>query len=84
MEAELNGEVRPIIRHLRGVLWCPFCDFSHVATALVLRCFHCAAIFRDPVVEIPVPETPSRKRRTVTTNTEETETTILEDGDAVL
>ena len=28
MIAELNGETKVVLRHRRGVMWCPFCDRS--------------------------------------------------------
>ena len=64
MEAELQGETRPIIKNRRGVLWCPFCDNSSVITGELTRCSNCYAAFTDEASEVIVPELPRRQRRT--------------------
>ena len=71
MQAELNGETRPILRYRRGVLWCPFCDRSTQDEGMDLWCEGCHAQFVDdavgvmpttPLVEEAAPA-PRRKRR---------------------
>jgi len=63
MQAELNGEVRAVIRNRRGVVWCPFCDTSSVLTGDLVRCASCSAAFNDEAAEVIAPEEPPRRRR---------------------
>ena len=62
MIAELNGETRPIMRHRRGVIWCPFCDRSRQDNGGEQRCDGCFAEFKDEVSE-PAPAAPQRRRQ---------------------
>jgi len=62
MIAELNGETRPIIRHRRGVIWCPFCDRSKQDEGMKQSCDGCGACFIDEAIE-PAPEAAPRRRR---------------------
>ena len=55
MQAELNGETRPILRQRRGVLWCPFCDRSRQEEGITMWCDGCNAQFIDEVAQ-PVEE----------------------------
>jgi protein-arginine kinase activator protein McsA len=63
MQAELNGEVRPITRNRRGVVWCPFCDTSSVLSSELLGCTSCLATFSDEASDIEQPR--PRRRRAV-------------------
>jgi len=65
MQAELSGEVRPIIRNRRGVVWCPFCDTSSVLTGDLMGCSSCRANFQDDAAEVAPPS--PRRRRAVAT-----------------
>ena len=69
MQAELNGEIRPIIRNRRGVIWCPFCDTSSILTGDLLGCSSCRATFKDEAAEV---ETPVPRRRRAVATTDET------------
>ena len=60
MIAELNGETRPVLRHRRGVIWCPFCDRSRMDEGIDLHCDGCHAKFTDEAAETPA--TPRRRR----------------------
>ena len=61
MQAELNGETRPVLRHRRGVIWCPHCDRSCQDRGGEQYCAGCNAKFTDDVAE-PAPA--PRNRRT--------------------
>lgn len=61
MQAELNGETRPVLRYRRGVLWCPFCDRSTQYEGMDLWCDGCHAQFVDEATEA-IPPTPAPKR----------------------
>lgn len=66
MTAELNGETRPVLRHRRGVIWCPFCDRSRMDEGTELYCDGCHAKFTDEATEVPVvteAPAPSRRRK---------------------
>jgi len=76
MQAELDGEVKPVIRHRRGVMWCPFCDRSSQDRGGEQYCDKCRARFTDDAVE-PVQPRPRRNRRA------EAEPINLENADAV-
>lgn len=65
----ITGESRPVVRHRRGVLWCPFCDRSMQDTAIPLVCAGCNASFKDDAPEAT--DTPPRRQR----RTEQTPTT---------
>lgn len=67
MQSELNGEVRPVIRNRRGVVWCPFCDTSSVLVGGLVRCSSCFASFTDDAIEAIPSEEPRRRRRAVVT-----------------
>ena len=60
MIATLNGEMRAVVRVVRGVIWCPFCDRSQLASAPPF-CEGCRAEFSE-LPEAPVaaeePEAP--------------------------
>ena len=62
MIAELNGETKVVLRHRRGVMWCPFCDRSRQDGGLEQRCDGCFAVFTDEAAET-APEAPPRRRR---------------------
>ena len=47
MIATLNGETLEIVRHRRGVLWCPFCDHSTFDKESL--CKKCGAVFAEDV-----------------------------------
>jgi len=51
MKAELEGEIRPVIRHRRGVLWCPFCDRSRQDEGMDMWCDGCHARYTDEVIQ---------------------------------
>ena len=58
MIATLNGELRAVVRVIKSVLWCPFCDRSRGPTAPPY-CEGCRAEFSEPaeaVVEVPAEE----------------------------
>jgi ribosomal protein L37AE/L43A len=64
MIAELNGETKAVLRHRRGVLWCPFCDRSRQDGGSEQRCDGCHAKFTDEAAEAPVAtEAPATSRR---------------------
>ena len=64
MIAELNGETKAVLRHRRGVMWCPFCDRSKQDAGSEQYCDGCHAKFTDDAAEAPVvAEAPSRRRR---------------------
>jgi hypothetical protein len=75
MQAELNGETRPVLRHRRGVMWCPYCDRSSQDKGGEQYCDGCRAKFTDAVIE----PAPRRRRRA---NHQE-EVINLEAGDAI-
>ena len=56
MIAISNGEARAVVRQMRGVMWCPFCDRSRHETAPPF-CDGCRAEFSEPA-EIPTVEEP--------------------------
>ncbi len=62
MIAEFDGETRPVLRHRRGVIWCPFCDRSRMDEGAELYCDGCHAKFTDEAAEVPAPATPRRRR----------------------
>jgi hypothetical protein len=59
-----SGEERPVIRELRGVIWCPFCDRS-MQIGMAVFCQGCHAEFRsdDDDVLAGAPATAPRTRR---------------------
>ena len=61
----LTGETRQVIRHRRGVAWCPFCDRSRMDAGPGMICDGCNAVFKDGPEE-PVQVLPSRRRRRAT------------------
>ena len=66
MIAELNGETRAVLRHRRGVMWCPFCDRSRQDEGSEQRCDGCFAVFTDEAAETApesTEEAPRRRRR---------------------
>ena len=70
MIAELNGETRPIARHRRGVVWCPFCDRSRQDAGSDQRCDGCFAEFKDEVAD-PAPAAPQRRRQAISESTQD-------------
>ena len=52
MIAMSNGEMRAVVRTVRGVMWCPFCDRSRHETTPPF-CEGCRAEFSEPA-ENPV------------------------------
>jgi hypothetical protein len=73
MIAELNGETRAVLRHRRGVMWCPFCDRSRQDDGLEQRCDGCFAVFTDEAAEAAPEATPRRRRATAQEGAEEAE-----------
>ena len=63
MQAQLNGETRPVIRNRRSVVWCPFCDTSSVLAEDLVRCASCFAVFSEEAAQVAVPEESRRRRR---------------------
>ena len=61
----LTGESRQVIRHRRGVVWCPFCDRSRMDTGPEMVCDGCNAVFKDDAAE-PIQESPPRRGRRAT------------------
>ena len=61
MQAELNGETKPVLRQRRGVIWCPHCDRSCQDLGGEQYCDGCNAKFIDDAAEAPA----RRNRRTV-------------------
>ena len=85
MIAELNGEIRPVLRHRRGVIWCPFCDRSQMSNGGELYCDGCHAKFTDEAAEAPVvteAPAPSRRRGAEETPAEEPVAEKATDADA--
>ena len=78
MQAELQGETRPVIRHRRGVIWCPFCDTSAVDRDLI-RCASCTASYTDEASEVISTAAPRTRRA----RAEEVEATPVEEGTVV-
>ena len=71
MIAELDGETRAVLRHRRGVMWCPFCDRSRQEEGLGDFCEGCHAKFTEDAAEtvIAAPEEAPRRRGAATTST---------------
>ena len=76
MQAELNGETRPVLRHRRGVIWCPHCDRSCQDIGGEQYCDGCNAKFTDDAAEAPA----RRNRRTEVVEVVEEEPIALEDA----
>ena len=58
MIATLDGELRAVVRVVKNVMWCPFCDRSRGPTAPPY-CEGCRAEFSEPaeaVVEVAAEE----------------------------
>lgn len=71
MIAILDGETRPVLRHRRGVMWCPFCDRSTQDEGVDRWCDGCHAQYEDEVSTaetLETPETPRRGRRAAATS----------------
>ena len=68
MIAILNGETRHVLRHRRGVMWCPFCDRSTQDEGIDRWCEACHAKFEDEIAETETPATPRRRRRAAATS----------------
>ena len=47
MIAISNGEARAVVRQMRGVMWCPFCDRSRHETTPPF-CEGCRGEFSEP------------------------------------
>ena len=80
MQAELNGETRPVLRHRRGVIWCPHCDRSCQDLGGEQYCDGCNAKFIDDAAEAPTPAPARRNRRTEAAQAAEEEPIELEDA----
>jgi len=80
MQAELNGETKPVLRHRRGVMWCPHCDRSCQDVGGEQYCDGCNARFTDEVAEAPAPVRTRRNRRTEAAEVVEEEPIELEDA----
>ena len=76
MQAELNGEIKPVLRHRRGVIWCPHCDRSCQDIGGEQYCAGCNAKFTDDAAEAPA----RRSRRTEVVEVTEEEPIALEDA----
>ena len=76
MQAELNGETKPVLRQRRGVIWCPHCDRSCQDLGGEQYCDGCNAKFIDDAAEAPA----RRNRRTVAAVVAEEEPIELEDA----
>ena len=63
MQAELDGKILAVIRHRRGVLWCPFCDRSRQDNGLEQFCDGCNAKFVDEASEAIGEVAPRRRGR---------------------
>ena len=68
MIAILDGETRPVLRHRRGVMWCPFCDRSTQDEGVGKWCDGCHAQYEDEVSAVETPATPRRGRRAAATS----------------
>ena len=77
MQAELNGEIKPVLRQRRGVIWCPHCDRSCQDIGGEQYCDGCNAKFIDDAAE-PAPA--PRSRRTEAAEVTEEEPIELEDA----
>ena len=64
MQAELDGEIRIVIRQRRGVMWCPFCDRSRQDAGMEQICDGCNAKFSDEASEVIGEVEPRRRGRT--------------------
>ena len=76
MQAELNGETKSVLRHRRGVIWCPHCDRSCQDIGGEQYCDGCNAKFTDDAAEAPA----RRNRRTEAVEVVEEEPIALEDA----
>ena len=76
MQAELNGETKPVLRQRRGVIWCPHCDRSCQDIGGEQYCDGCNAKFIDDAAEAPA----RRNRRTEAAEVTEEEPIELEDA----
>ena len=74
MIAELNGETKAVLRHRRGVMWCPFCDRSRQDEGSEQRCDGCFAVFTDDAAETAPEAAPRRRRATAEEGAEEAAT----------
>lgn len=54
MIATLDGELRAVVRVIKNVMWCPFCDRSRGATAPPY-CEGCRAEFSEPAAAVGIP-----------------------------
>ena len=79
MQAELNGETKPVLRHRRGVMWCPHCDRSCQDTGGEQYCEGCNARFTDEVAETPVPARRNRRTEAVEVIEEEPAIPVTEE-----
>ena len=83
MIAELNGETKAVLRHRRGVMWCPFCDRSKQDEGSEQYCDGCHAKFTDEAAEAPVVAegpAPSRRRRAAEAPAEEPVEEVVEEA----
>ena len=78
MQAELNGETKPVLRHRRGVIWCPHCDRSCQDIGGEQDCDGCNAKFTDDASSVQAPA--PRNRRTEAVEVTEEEPIELEDA----
>ena len=78
MIAELNGETKVVLRHRRGVMWCPFCDRSRQDEGSEQRCDGCFAVFTDDAAETAPEAAPRRRRATAQESVEEAEVEATE------
>tara|TARA_R110000737_G_scaffold194685_1_gene215814 strand:- start:48 stop:323 length:276 start_codon:yes stop_codon:yes gene_type:complete len=80
MQAELNGETKPVLRQRRGVIWCPHCDRSCQDTGGEQYCDGCHAKFTDDAAEASAPARRNRRAEAVeATEVAEEEPIELED-----
>jgi hypothetical protein len=63
MQVELDGEIRAVTRHRRGVMWCPFCDRSRQDVGGEQWCDGCKGKFSDEAIEVVGDVAPRRRGR---------------------
>jgi len=61
MQAELNGEIKPVLRQRRGVIWCPHCDRSCQDLGGEQYCDGCNAKFIDDASSVQAPTRRNRR-----------------------
>jgi hypothetical protein len=69
-----SGEEKPVVRELRGVIWCPFCDRS-MQIGMAVFCQGCHAEFKSDEQDVSsgAPAAAPRTRRRASEAVEEAE-----------